>query len=154
MQTPPLELQALWDRPEPFTIPITVGPEHIDQLGHTNNVHYLSWLDLCAWQHSAAVGLPSKTMLASGCAMVARETRMSYIAATFAGDQLWVADWLVVNDGRLRATRAFQILREPDSVCVMRAEIEYICIKVASGRPHRMPPEFVKAYAVLSQPGC
>jgi acyl-CoA thioester hydrolase len=87
-------------------------------------------------------------MLATGCAMAVRDVRMQYLKATFAGDQLWVGDWLTHNDGRLRATRQFQILREADKACVMRAEIDYICIDVASGRPRRMPEVFIEAYRV------
>jgi len=80
--------------------------------------------------------------------MAVRDVRMSYLRATFEGDQLWVADWLTHNDGRLRATRSFQILRPADEACVMRAEIDYICINVSSGRPQRMPEGFLRAYAV------
>lgn len=149
MQSPPTELLSLWDRPEPFTVPITVGLEHMDELGHTNNVHYLQWLQECAWQHSTAVGFSAEQMTSSGYGMAVRETRMSYLAATYCGDCLWVSDWLIKNDGRLRATRAFQILREADQVCVMRAEIDYICISLESGRPRRMPTEFVSAFSVL-----
>ena len=148
MTSPPDKLIQLWDRPDPFVVSIPVEQQHIDELGHANNVHYLNWLLTCSWQHSAHVGLPPQEMLATGCAMAVREVRMQYLSATFAGDLLWVGDWLIHNDGRLRATRAFQILREADSTCVMRAEIDYICINVASGRPQRMPDVFVRSYSV------
>lgn len=147
MSEPPAAAQ--WDRPQPFVVEIEVEPRHIDALGHTNNVHYLDWLQQCAWQHSTAVGYDEDEMVATGCAMAVRDVRMSYLAATFVGDQLWVGDWIVHNDGRLRATRAFQIIRVADQATVMRAEIDYICINVASGRPSRMPKSFVQAYAVL-----
>ncbi len=149
MRKPSPQVQALWDRPEPYAIAVDVVAQHIDELGHTNNVHYLDWLQQCAWRHSGAVGFAADEMVATGCAMAVRDVRMSYLAATFEGDLLWVGDWLVNNDGRLRATRAFQIIRQQDLATVMRAEIDYICINVASGRPSRMPPEFVQAYAVL-----
>ncbi len=148
MQKPPDNMIQLWDHPDPFVVPVQVEQRHIDELGHTNNVHYLDWLLTCTWQHSTAVGLPPDAMLATGCAMAVRDVRMQYLSATFAGDQLWVGDWLTHNDGRLRATRQFQILREADKACVMRAEIDYICIDVDSGRPHRMPEVFIEAYRV------
>ena len=146
MKQPPDKLAHLWDRPAPFVVPVSVEQRHIDELGHANNVHYLEWLQTCTWQHSVEVGLPPDDMLATGYAMAVREVRMQYLSATFVGDQLWVGDWLVSNDGRLRATRAFQILREGDEACVMRAEIDYICINVESGRPKRMPEVFATAY--------
>ena len=143
-------LQHLWDYPNPFIVSTTVKAEHIDGLGHTNNVHYLEWLQNCAWQHSKAVGFANKDMLAINRAMAVRETRMTYLAATHANDVLFIADWITQNDGRLRATRSFQILRQADQVCVMRAEIDYICINIATGRPQRMPQSFVEAFCVIS----
>ena len=147
-QTPPQALGPLWDRPNVFAIAVDVSADLIDSLGHTNNVHYLNWLQHCAWHHSAAVGLDTEAMLATGCAMAVRDVRMTYLQATYANDRIWVGDWLIRNDHKLRATRAFQLLREADGACVMRAEIDYICIAVASGRPKKMPPAFVQAYSV------
>ena len=57
--------------------------------------------------------------------------------------------WMVANDGRLRAVRRFQVVRPDDDATLFRAEIEYACIDLATGRPRRMPEEFRRAYAVL-----
>lgn len=143
-----------WDYPEPFVIRHVVTAGDIDELGHTNNVCYLAWLERCAWAHSAAVGFNVQQMLAVNRAMVVRDVRMQYLLATFEGDELYIGDWLSASDGRLRATRTFQILRtgtgadsspQPDAT-VMRAEVDFVCIDVERGRPARMPPEFVTAY--------
>ena len=139
-----------WDRPNPFTVFHEVASGDIDELGHTNNVCYLAWLERCAWAHSAAVGFDVHNMLAINHAMVVRDTRMQYLLATFAADRLHIGDWIVRCDGKLRATRAFQIVREQDQKTVMRAEIDYVCINIKSGRPSRMPPEFVTAYTEMS----
>ncbi|MEM7217062.1 MAG: thioesterase family protein [Pseudomonadota bacterium] len=143
-------MTAHWDHPAPFVVEHRVQPEEIDELGHVNNVHYLDWLQRCAWEHSAAVGYDVQQMRTVDRAMVVKEVRMHYLRATHAGDVLLIGDWLVANDGRLRATRRFQILRENDDVTVMRAEIDYVCIEVSSGRPKRMPPEFTRAYEVAA----
>lgn len=119
----------------------------MDLLGHTNNVHYVAWLQQCAWEHSKARGFDERAMVAVGYAMAVRETRMSYLAATHAGDRLRVGDWVTACDRRLRAQRSFQIIREADRATVMRAVIDYVCIRIDSGRAARMPPEYVAAYA-------
>ena len=147
-----------WDYPEPFVVTHTVGADDIDELGHTNNVCYLAWLERCAWAHSAAVGFDVQQMLGLNRAMVVRDVRMQYLLATFAGDELVVADWLSANDGRLRATRTFQIIRvgggseapvgADSAATIMRAEIDYVCIDIKRGRPARMPAEFIAAYSV------
>lgn len=136
-----------WDRPDPFVIDVVVEPEQIDLLGHTNNVHYLGWLQDCAWAHSDARGVDGPFMSALGIAMAVRETRMTYLGATFAGDRLRVGDWITACDGRLRAQRSFQIIREADRATILRAVIDYVCIAIDSGRPTRMPTAFVRAYA-------
>lgn len=144
------KLRIEWDKPNPFVVFHEVGGTDIDELGHSNNVCYLSWLERCAWEHSAAVGFDVHNMLAINHAMVVRDTRMQYLLATFAGDRLQIGDWIVDCDRKLRATRAFQIVREQDSKTVMRAEIDYVCINIESGRPSRMPAEFITAYADMS----
>jgi acyl-CoA thioester hydrolase len=136
-----------WDLADPFVVEVVVAPEEIDVLGHTNNVHYLAWLQECAWAHSRARGVDEDLMSSLGTAMAVRETRMSYLGATFAGDRLRVGDWITACDGRLRAQRSFQIVREADRVTVLRAVIDYVCIAIDSGRPTRMPAAFVRAYA-------
>ncbi|MFK7916372.1 MAG: acyl-CoA thioesterase [Pseudomonadales bacterium] len=141
------DLQDLpWDRPDPFAIAIAVQQVHIDALGHTNNVHYLEWLQQCAWQHSLSRGFGEEQMVALGKAMAVRTTHMDYLGATFKGDTLVVGDWITACDRRLRATRSFQIIRRSDQACVMRAQIDYVCIDIASGKPSRMPPVFKSAY--------
>lgn len=136
-----------WDRPDPFAIDVVVEPGQIDALGHTNNVHYLAWLQDCAWAHSNARGVDEARMVEIDRAMAVRETSMTYLAATFAGDRLWVGDWITACDGRLRAQRTFQIVREGDGATVLRAQIDYVCIAISSGRPSRMPQTFARAYA-------
>lgn len=146
--TPTLQLpDQHWDRPDPFVIQLSVKPKHIDALGHTNNVHYLAWLQTCAWQHSTARGFNEQQMVALDRAMVVRETNMQYLAATFVDDTLLIGDWITSTDRRLRATREFQILRAPCGTCIMRARIDYICMRISTGRPTRMPAEYLAAYA-------
>lgn len=150
--TSALDQSIDWDFPEPFVITHTVSPEDIDELGHTNNVCYLVWLERCAWAHSAAVGFDVQQMLALNRAMVVRDVRMQYLQATFEGDLLFIGDWVSSSDGRLRATRTFQIVRantDDKQVTVLRAEIDFVCIDIERGRPARMPAEFIGAYTPL-----
>ena len=140
--------EDLWDHPEPFVINHRVTPADTDALGHANNVGYLDWLQRCAWEHSTDVGFDIDRMVELNRAMVVRTVRMQYLQATFVDDHLQIGDWICAFDGRLRATRRFQIIRVGDGATVMRAEIDYVCIDVRKGRPCRMPPEFLAAYGV------
>lgn len=144
------EIADLWDCSDPYVVQHRVCDADTDALGHSNNVGYLAWLERCAWEHSAAVGFDIDRMLELNRAMVVRDVRLHYLLATFVEDELFIGDWVVACDGRLRATRRFQIVRASDRVTVMRADIDYVCIDVRKGRPARMPPEFIAAYPVTA----
>ena len=141
-----------WDLPEPFCISVTVEAEAIDSYGHVNNAVYLSWLEACAWAHSAAVGFPESRCVEMERGMAVRALRLTYLAACYEGDRLEVGNWLVANDGKLRATRRFQILNRSREQVALRGEIDYVCMNLASGRPTRMPAEFRDAYRAVVLP--
>ena len=135
-----------WDIPAPFIQPVTVGPQHLDAFGHTNNVVYLQWLEQVAWAHSNALGLDfgAYERLNAGC--VARRHELDYLAATFAGDELLLATWVHENDGRLNMWRRYQIIRAGDSKTILRGQTHWVCVDMKSGKPKRQPPEFITAY--------
>ena len=139
-----------WDRPNPFTISVRVDAADVDSYGHVNNVVYIAWLERCAWAHSAAVGVPEARCVAMGHGMAVRSIRANYLAACFDGDLVEIANWIVANDGRLRATRRFQLFNHTRETVVMRAEIDYVCMNLKTGRATRMPAEFKSAYPVAA----
>ena len=139
--------QPDWDLEDPFVIEVTVGEDSIDSYGHVNNAVYLSWLEQCAWAHSAAVGFPEEKCLEMERGMAVRRMGLEYLAACFEGDRVLVGNWVVANDGRLRATRRFQVINISRNETALRGEILYVCMNLATGRPVRMPREFAAAYA-------
>src|SRR5690606_34738458 len=83
-----------WDVERPHLDAVTVGAEHLDRFGHTNNVVYLSWLEQIAWGHSVSLGLDFDAYERLGAGCVARRHELDYLAPTFAGDRLWLATWV------------------------------------------------------------
>jgi acyl-CoA thioester hydrolase len=137
-----------WDHPDPFVIDLTALPDDVDSYGHVNNSVYLRWLERCAWAHSAAVGLPEARCLELKRGMAVRHVRLDYLAPAYAGDAVQVGNWIAANDGRLRATRHFQVIAPTRDVTLLRGEIDYVCLNLDSGRPVRMPREFADNYPV------
>ena len=135
-----------WDVPAPFTLAVTVGPEHLDAYQHTNNVVYLGWLEQVAWAHSNALGLDMAAYCRLNVGCVARRHELDYLAPTFAGDALMLATWIHENDGRLSMWRRYQIIRVADAKTVLRGATQWVCVDMTTGRPKRQPPEFVAAY--------
>lgn len=135
-----------WDYPEPFVIQRVAQDTDIDSYAHVNNSVYVRWFDECARHHSIAVGIDIENAGDLGYGMAMRNSNIDYLASAYLGDTLLVANWVTESDGRLRASRHFQIVRLADGVTLARAQMNYVCIKLASGRPSRMPEIFRKGY--------
>jgi acyl-CoA thioester hydrolase len=135
-----------FDLPSPHLMKIHVDGSHIDAYQHVNNAVYVTWCDHSAWHHSAALGLPIERCLELGRGMAVVRTLIAYLRPAFDKDSLVMATWLLPAESRLCIKRRFQLLRPADGVTLARAEVEYACIELSSGRPARWPAEFRPAY--------
>lgn len=135
-----------WDLPEPFVIDIAVNAEDIDGLGHANNAVYVSWLERCAWRHSQRLGLDLAEYRRLDRAMAVVRHEIDYLAAAYEGEELQMGTWIVESDQKLRMDRQFQLVRPADGVTLLRARTTFVCIELSSGRPKRMPVEFIDGY--------
>ncbi|MEA3174547.1 MAG: acyl-CoA thioester hydrolase [Gammaproteobacteria bacterium] len=140
-----------WDLPAPHITSIAVAPADIDAYEHVNNTVYMTWFDRTAWDHSAALGLPIERCLQLDRGMAVIRSVIAYLRPAVMGDLAHVATWLLRSEGKLRVRRRFQVLREADNVTLARAEIEYACIELSSGRPARWPPEFRERYVSIDE---
>lgn len=140
-----------WDFPDPFLLPVTVQKSDIDSYGHANNSVYVRWFDECARTHSKSVGVDTEQATTLGFGMAVKESTISYNASAYLGDRILVANWLTANDFRLRATRHFQIIRCADGLTLARADMHYVCINIATGRPSKMPALFKEKYKSLQE---
>ncbi len=144
-------VSADWDLPAPYVASVSVVAADIDAYDHVNNSVYMTWFDLAAWEHSAALGLPIDTCLKLDRGMAVLRSVIAYLRPAVLGDTIAAATWLLPADGKLRVRRRFQIRRESDATTLARAEIEYACIELSSGRPARWPPEFRERYVALDE---
>jgi acyl-CoA thioester hydrolase len=138
-----------WDLPAPHVALLAVARADIDAYDHVNNAVYMTWFDRVAWEHSAALGLPIGRCLELDRRMAVLRSLIAYLRPAVLGDTVRVATWLLPSDGKLRVRRRFQVRRESDRATLARAEIEYACIVLSSGRPARWPPEFRERYVAL-----
>ena len=135
-----------WDVHSPHVIDVTVQEDDLDDFGHANNVVFLRWLEGVAWSHSRSLGLGMDDYRRLGCGCVVRRHELEYLAPAFAGDRLSLATWIEENDGRLSMWRGYQIGRPADGRILLRGRTHWVCVDLATGRPRRMPPEFVQGY--------
>lgn len=135
-----------WDLPEPFVRRTTVGEADVDGLQHTNNTIYVRWCEEAAWEHSLALGLDLDSYHRLDRAMAVVEGRYRYLRASYFGDEIDTATWITHWDRRLIMTRHFQQRRVSDGETLLRGEVRFACIEISSGRPRRLPPEFIDGY--------
>jgi acyl-CoA thioester hydrolase len=141
-----------WDRPDPFTLDIRVQSEDIDGLGHANNAVYVSWLERCAWRHSQRLGLDLAEYRRLDRAMAVLRHEIDYLASAYEDEALVMGTWIVEWDRKLKMDRYFQLIRPADGATLLRARTTFVCIELSTGRPRRMPAEFLEGYgrAVLN----
>ncbi|MEP4486122.1 MAG: acyl-CoA thioesterase [Halioglobus sp.] len=142
-------LESVWDYPHPHTLEIDVQPEHIDGLLHTNNTVYIGWCEQVAWNHSASLGLDLERYQALNRAMAITHCEYDYLQASREGDRLIAGTWIVDWDKRLSMRRCFQIIRMSDSATLLRGDVQFVCIALDTGRPKRLPPEFISGYGAV-----
>jgi acyl-CoA thioester hydrolase len=140
-----------WDLPARHAISIAVSAEEIDAYDHVNNSVYMTWFDRVAWDHSAAVGLPVEGCLDLDRGMVVLRSVIAYVRPAVRGDTVRVATWILPNQRKVRVSRRFQVLRDSDGATLARAEIEYACVELSTGRPARWPPVFLERYIVIDE---
>ncbi|HEX8594046.1 MAG TPA: thioesterase family protein [Pseudomonas sp.] len=144
----------VWDRATPFVIDLSVAVDDIDGLGHANNAVYVSWLERCAWRHSQQLGLDLTEYRRLDRAMAVVRHEIDYLASAYEDDELQLATWIVDWDRRLKMTRRFQLRRPSDGVTLLRAQTTFVCIELSTGKPKRMPAQFIEGYgpAMVSNP--
>ncbi|MCB1848785.1 MAG: acyl-CoA thioesterase, partial [Ottowia sp.] len=69
-----------------------------------------------------------------------------YLQASREGDEVVVGTWIVGWDRKLTMERRFQVIRPADGATLLRARMRFACIELSSGRPRRMPREFLEGY--------
>jgi len=141
--------ESAWDLPYPYFASLKVVAADIDAYAHVNNSVYMVWFDRAAWEHSAALGLPIEKCLQLDRGMAVLRSVITYLRPAFLGDTVRVATWLLPADGKLRVRRRFQVRCDVRDLTLARADVEYACIELSSGRPVRWPPEFKERYVVL-----
>ena len=140
------DLTSLWDHPDPHILRTQVSPEDIDGLNHTNNTVYVKWCEQVAWSHSCALGLDLDRYRELDRAMAITHSEYRYLQASRAGERIAIGTWIVEWDRKLTMRREFQAIRVDDGATLLRASMRFACIELGSGRPRRLPTEFIEGY--------
>ena len=138
-----------WKRKEDmssvFDLRIKVKPQHIDVLGHVNNVVYVQWMQDVASAHIETLGVGLDQYLEMKHAMVAVEHHVQYRKAAMLDDDVILRTWLYEINA-LYSFRQYAFFNAKDNSLLFTGNTKWACIEIASGRPKRMSPTFIQAY--------
>src|SRR4051794_30747047 len=96
--------------PAPFTMPLEVGEDDIDMLGHASNIAYVRWVQDVAVAHSAAVGLDMEKYSQLGAVFVVRRHEIDYLRPVVRGETLQLRTW-IDSAFAAKCKRATEIVR-------------------------------------------
>ncbi len=139
------ELTPREDR-EVFVLPLTIGPEHIDENGHVNNVVYVGWLQEAGTAHWNA-RFDAETR--ERWSWVALRHEIDYLrplppAAKGVKARTWVGD----PQGP-RFNRYVRIEDAEGRVCAQGVS-EWCLVDAGTLRPHRIQAELLTPFSATS----
>lgn len=127
------------------------GAGDIDRFNHVNNARYIDWANDIAWAHSNMLGLSFDDYERLGVGCVVWRHEFDYVAPVVLGDEIEVATWIAANDNRVRLIRAYEMRNVATGKVVFRGRTTFVSIDMKSGKPMRMPKEFIEAYRPLTK---
>jgi acyl-CoA thioester hydrolase len=125
-----------------FELTFTARPEHIDELGHVNNVVWIQWIQQVAVAHWEAVARPEHKD--SDFWVVVRH-EVDYLRAAHEGDAITARTWVADAPQGARFDRFIEFVGPGGKACV-RSRTQWAIIDKALGRPIRVPPEVIAPF--------
>jgi acyl-CoA thioester hydrolase len=117
-----------------FHLDLVVAPEHIDDLGHVNNVVYLRWVQDVASAHWKTVAAaPDVARLA----WVVTRQELDYKAAAFLGDVLTGRTWIGATTA-VTCERFVEIRRTRDDRVLLASRSIWVAVDRTTGKPRRI----------------
>ena len=136
--TVPLEFRQRWK----------VRTYEVDENGHVNNAVYLQWAEQLTAEHAEAVGFGRDWSIERGGTWLVRRHEITYHQAARRGDEIELTV-RVVGVGGVRGNRHTEIRRAGDTTLLAEVASEWVWVRIADGRPARVPQELLDAFSPL-----
>ena len=117
----------------------------LDYNGHVNNATYLNYVAQVTSEHGEASGFGRAWSIERGGAWVVRRHDITYHRPAVYGDELELTV-RVRSVGGVRGVRRTTIVRVADGAPIADIETEWVWVRLADGRPARVPAEIVAAF--------
>jgi acyl-CoA thioester hydrolase len=125
-----------------YTARWPVRSYEIDQNGHVNNAVYLNYSEALTVEHAEAAGFGRAWCEAQGGAWVVRRHEIEYLRPARMGDELELTVRVELVRG-VRGVRRTTIALADLGIPVANVRSEWVWVRLADGRPSRVPTELV-----------
>jgi acyl-CoA thioester hydrolase len=129
-----------------FALDLIVEADDVDALGHVSNIVYVRWLQDVATAHANAVAMTHAELLRIGAVFVVRKHEIEYLRPGFLGERITLRTHVSWWKGA-SCERVTSIERASDSAVLARAKTLWAFVNAQTGKPTRLPPEIVTAFA-------
>ncbi len=120
--------------------------QDLDSAGHVNNAQYLAFVTDCAFGVATAYGWSASQMQTAGFGILVRRLHVEYLQPAVLDDELEIATW-AYGARRVTAHRTYTISRVRDGAVLVQVDGLYAWFDLQTGRPVRIPPDFIAAFA-------
>ena len=133
MTADPLRFSARW----------RVRGYELDSNGHVNNAVYLNWAEEIAGLHAEAAGYGREWALERGGTWVVHHADITWRRPALGGDEVEISVEVISIHGA-RGIRRTWIRRVADGELLAELLVEWAWVRIADGRPARVPREIVE----------
>ncbi len=125
-----------------FETSLIVLQQHIDDLNHVNNVHYVQWVQDIAkahWQSKASTSIQTKY------SWFLLSHYIEYKGAAFLNDIINLKTYIAKAEG-VTYTRVVEMHNATTNKLLAKSETKWCFINAKTGRPSRIPKEIVSLF--------
>lgn len=127
-----------------------IGNNHVDQLGHVNNVVWIELIIELAHAHSSSLGLSFEATKKLGGIWIVHRHEIDYHQPALPGEEVLEETWLTSLRGA-RSTRKARFTRLSDGTRLVSAVTHWAYIDTQTQRPRRIDPPILAAFKVIEE---
>lgn len=125
-----------------YSYTLKVGPEHIDELNHVNNVVYVQWIQDAAVSHWNSV-IPDEVR--EKYIWVIMRHEIDYRKPAKLNDELLVKTF-VINAGGIISDRKVEFYRKSDMTLLVESKTTWCMLDARTFRPARIGEDIKKIF--------
>ncbi|MDA0793218.1 MAG: thioesterase family protein [Bacteroidetes bacterium] len=125
-----------------FTLTTKVLAEHIDNLGHVNNVQYLQWVQDAAFAHWEALIQNQKETLGI---WVVRSHSITYKNPAFINDEITLKTYVKQSKGVL-SERIVEIYKDTNSCLLARCSTQWCYLNATTHKMEKIPQSILDIF--------